>query len=156
MLARRPLAFPRRFGWEVGYAPLPFAFAESPSFLFTVDDPELTCHPSVQLVLRHCSFALLPGRLFRACTFLGAREHHGSSTQWCVPVRSSIRFSSCTMSGSETLEATRRKRPRAARACVFCREKKYRCDELEPCGKCKSKNVAFTRSSTHKVSSFIF
>lgn len=32
----------------------------------------------------------------------------------------------------------KRKRPRAARACEFCRAKKYRCDELYPCGQCRS------------------
>lgn len=31
----------------------------------------------------------------------------------------------------------KRKRPRAARACQFCRSKKYRCDELFPCSQCK-------------------
>ena len=35
----------------------------------------------------------------------------------------------------------KRKRPRAARACEACRAKKYRCDELYPCGKCKKQNV---------------
>ncbi|KAK5214062.1 hypothetical protein LTR99_005309 [Exophiala xenobiotica] len=46
------------------------------------------------------------------------------------------------MSGPATPEATRRKRPRAARACQRCRTKKYRCDELEPCSKCKKSNKA--------------
>lgn len=34
----------------------------------------------------------------------------------------------------------KRKRPRAARACEFCRSKKYRCDELDPCNRCKKRN----------------
>ena len=34
----------------------------------------------------------------------------------------------------------KRKRPRAARACEFCREKKYRCDERTPCIRCKKQN----------------
>ncbi len=38
--------------------------------------------------------------------------------------------------------SVKRKRPRAARACEACRAKKYRCDELYPCSKCKKQNVA--------------
>jgi Fungal Zn(2)-Cys(6) binuclear cluster domain. len=31
----------------------------------------------------------------------------------------------------------RARRPRAARACDYCRQKKYKCDELYPCSYCK-------------------
>ncbi|KAI1613939.1 Zn(II)2Cys6 transcription factor [Exophiala viscosa] len=34
-----------------------------------------------------------------------------------------------------------KKRSRAARACELCRAKKYRCDEMNPCSKCKRFNV---------------
>ena len=39
------------------------------------------------------------------------------------------------------LQGVKRKRPRAARACQACRAKKYRCDELYPCGKCSKHKV---------------
>ena len=35
----------------------------------------------------------------------------------------------------------KRKRPRAARACELCRTKKYRCDERDPCSRCKKRNT---------------
>ncbi|EXJ63689.1 hypothetical protein A1O7_00024 [Cladophialophora yegresii CBS 114405] len=38
------------------------------------------------------------------------------------------------------LVGSKRKRPRAARACEFCRAKKHRCDELLPCSRCKKRN----------------
>ncbi|KAJ9608056.1 hypothetical protein H2200_007044 [Cladophialophora chaetospira] len=34
----------------------------------------------------------------------------------------------------------KRRRPRAARACEFCRAKKYRCDEQAPCSRCKRRD----------------
>ncbi|OCT55141.1 hypothetical protein CLCR_00023 [Cladophialophora carrionii] len=37
---------------------------------------------------------------------------------------------------------SKRKRPRAARACEFCRAKKHRCDELLPCTRCRKRNRA--------------
>ncbi|KIW74013.1 hypothetical protein PV04_02084 [Phialophora macrospora] len=38
------------------------------------------------------------------------------------------------------LAGSKRRRPRAARACEFCRAKKHRCDELLPCSRCRKRN----------------
>ncbi|KAK5046894.1 hypothetical protein LTR84_007248 [Exophiala bonariae] len=46
------------------------------------------------------------------------------------------------MSESSTAAETGRKRRRAARACRWCRAKKYRCDEEQPCHQCQRWNVS--------------
>lgn len=43
------------------------------------------------------------------------------------------------------------KKPRAARACELCRAKKYRCDEQDPCGRCRRRNITCIYQDARRI-----